>query len=92
MNIRVKVGEFRVDDETMGAVNRVLGSGRASEGKETKELEASFESTSTRDMRSRPEQLQAASGGHPHSNRTHALSDTEGLTRMCREEGTLRIG
>ena len=42
MDIRVRVGEFRVDGEIRGAVERVLGSGRVSEGKETKEFEANF--------------------------------------------------
>jgi CDP-6-deoxy-D-xylo-4-hexulose-3-dehydrase len=42
MNIRVRVGEFRVDNEIRNAVERVLCSGRVSEGKETREFEASF--------------------------------------------------
>lgn len=42
MNIRVRVGEFRVDNEIRDAVERVLCSGRVSEGEETRGFEASF--------------------------------------------------
>ena len=42
MNIRVRVGEFRVDDHIRDAVLRVLGSERISEGKETRNFEAGF--------------------------------------------------
>lgn len=42
MALKVRVGEFRVDDEIRAAVNRVLDSGRISEGTETKTFESAF--------------------------------------------------
>jgi CDP-6-deoxy-D-xylo-4-hexulose-3-dehydrase len=42
MEIRIKVGEFKIDAEIRGAVERVLESGRVSEGKETRAFESSF--------------------------------------------------
>ena len=42
MEIRVRVGEFRVDDPIKDAIMRVVNSGRISEGKETRNFEASF--------------------------------------------------
>lgn len=40
--IRVRVGEFRVDEDIRAAVHRVLASGRISEGKETRGFEQGF--------------------------------------------------
>ncbi len=42
MDIRVRVGEFKVDAEIVEAVERVLASGRVSEGQETRTFESSF--------------------------------------------------
>ncbi len=42
MDIRVKVGEFRIDTDIRNAVERVLDSGRISEGKETRAFESAF--------------------------------------------------
>jgi CDP-6-deoxy-D-xylo-4-hexulose-3-dehydrase len=42
MDIRVKVGEFRIDADIRNAVERVLDSGRVSEGKETRAFESAF--------------------------------------------------
>jgi len=42
MDIRIRVGEFKVDAEIRGAMERVLNSGRVSEGKETRAFELSF--------------------------------------------------
>jgi len=44
MNIRVKVGEFRIEPHIRRAVERVLESGRISEGRETRDFETSFAS------------------------------------------------
>jgi len=42
MDIRIRVGEFRVDQPIREAVLRVLESGRVSEGRETRAFESSF--------------------------------------------------
>ena len=42
MTLKVRVGEFRVDDEIRTAIHRVLDSGRISEGSETKDFETAF--------------------------------------------------
>ncbi|MDH3366084.1 MAG: DegT/DnrJ/EryC1/StrS family aminotransferase [Thermoplasmata archaeon] len=42
MTLRVRVGEFRVDDEIRSAVTRVLDSDGISEGRETKDFESAF--------------------------------------------------
>jgi len=42
MDIRIRVGEFRVDGPIREAVLRVLESGRVSEGRETRAFESSF--------------------------------------------------
>jgi perosamine synthetase len=42
MTLRVRVGEFRVDDEIRSAVNRVLDRGVVSEGPETEDFESAF--------------------------------------------------
>jgi CDP-6-deoxy-D-xylo-4-hexulose-3-dehydrase len=44
MNIRVKVGEFRIEPHIRRAVERVLESGRISEGGETRDFETAFAS------------------------------------------------
>lgn len=42
MDIRVRVGEFRVDHDIRTSVERVLASGRISEGKETRRFESEY--------------------------------------------------